>query len=507
MLDCIVIGAGPCGIVATKELLEQGIDNILCLEQSEKLGGVFSKAYDNLRLTSSATFSMFSDFWIGDNSVNKFWSKEEVLKYWNAYSEHFKVNQYIRYGNKVIKIENIENELGGEKSWKVHLESGKFLTCHRVALATGNNSIPGFPSWKKELTNVVYSHSTTYKNASSYKGKRVLVVGGGESGSDIALEISKVAEKCWISLRNSTGWVVPRKRGDVATDNSTHRGIWNLPLNHGIVLSKRLIKREEDKNDPVFNVVADLNKLVVSTYGVRGVYGTKSLGLAKAIANHNCELVREVISVKDGGVTINTSDGKILEGIDEIVFCTGYVNEIPILPEEFKKCDPRSLYKHMINPALSDRLFWLGWARPGFGSHFPIMEMQARLLALIVSGKHTLPSPVKMEQISSIDRAESLNRFEHNAYRERSLVDYHYFMDDLANVIGCEPPLTKYFFRNPKLWVKLVFGPTQATQFRLKGPGKKIEKAHEILRKLPDVRFNKIIKEGILGRIQYSLKK
>jgi len=112
-----------------------------------------------------------------------------------------------------------------------------------------------------------------------------------------------------------------------------------------------------------------------------------------------------------------------------------------------------------------------------------------------------------MEQISSIDRAESLNRFEHNAYRERSLVDYHYFMDDLANVIGCEPPLTKYFFRNPKLWVKLVFGPTQATQFRLKGPGKKIEKSHEILRKLPDVRFNKIIKEGILGRIKYSLKK
>ncbi|WP_297707505.1 NAD(P)-binding protein, partial [uncultured Eudoraea sp.] len=66
MYSCIVIGAGPGGIVAVKELLEKGIKDVLCLEQSDTLGGVFANGYDNLILTSSVTFSMFSDYWVGE---------------------------------------------------------------------------------------------------------------------------------------------------------------------------------------------------------------------------------------------------------------------------------------------------------------------------------------------------------------------------------------------------------------------------------------------------------
>lgn len=63
MIECIVVGAGPGGIVCTKELLEHGISDTLCLEQSDRIGGTFAAGYDNLLLTSSAVFSMFSDFW------------------------------------------------------------------------------------------------------------------------------------------------------------------------------------------------------------------------------------------------------------------------------------------------------------------------------------------------------------------------------------------------------------------------------------------------------------
>ena len=51
MLDCIVIGAGPGGIVTTKELLEQGVKNVLCLEKTKDMGGVFVNAYDELEMT------------------------------------------------------------------------------------------------------------------------------------------------------------------------------------------------------------------------------------------------------------------------------------------------------------------------------------------------------------------------------------------------------------------------------------------------------------------------
>ncbi len=508
MYDCILIGAGPAGIVAVKELIEQGITNILCLEQTSKLGGTFSQSYDNLTLTSSTTFSMFSDYWIGDDAVNKFWTKKEAVNYWTSYAKNFKVDQYIEYNSQVTKVESIEKEgTLGKNGWKISLESEKCFLSKRVVLAIGNNRVPKFPNWKSKLQNIDYSHSKSYKNALPYKGKRVLVVGGGESGSDVAFEVSKVADKCWVSLRNSTGWVVPRRRGNVASDNSTHRGIWNLPLSHGTILSKRLIKREQNQNKPVFDAVVKLNSLVNSKYGIRGTYGTKTLALPKAIANHGCEIVREIIEIEQQGKKLHTSDGKVLENIDSIIFCTGFQNNtIEILPEQLRQTDPRYLYKHMIHPTIGDRFIWFGAARPGFGSQFPVMEMQARFLGLILSKKHKLPTSSEMERIASIDRAANLERFQENAYRIRSLVDYHQYIDDLASVIGCTPPLTKYFFQKPKLWIKLVFGPTQSTQFRLRGPGKKSKEAMEIINKLPKIYLNKVIREGIKGRIRYSLK-
>jgi len=234
MLDCIIIGAGPTGIVALKELLECGITNVLCLEKTQKIGGTFSNTYDNLKLTSSTTFSMFSDFWIGDDALNKFWKKDEAVNYWTRYAEDFNIIPYINFGKKVEKIEKVKGVENEEDGWKICLDSENFYTCKRLILAIGNNRIPKYPDWKSKLKNIDYFHSYSYKNADSLKGKRVLVVGGGESGSDVALEVSKVAQKCWVSLRRSTGWIVPRKRGEFASDNSTHRGIWNLPISHGI---------------------------------------------------------------------------------------------------------------------------------------------------------------------------------------------------------------------------------------------------------------------------------
>ena len=248
MYNCVVIGAGPGGIVAVKELLEKGIKNVLCLEQSDTLGGVFSKGYDNLILTSSVTFSMFSDFWVGEGMDHHFWSKDEAVSYWNSYAGQFGVKEHIRYSSKVAEVVSIE-----EDHWQIRLVSGELIETKRLILAIGNNNVPKYPEWQKELIKVSYSHSRDYKNAGDFKDKRVLVVGGGESGSDVAFEISQVAKECWVSLRESTGWVVPRKRGGHAADVSTHRGIWDLPREYGKLLSPFVLKLERGRKDPVFD--------------------------------------------------------------------------------------------------------------------------------------------------------------------------------------------------------------------------------------------------------------
>lgn len=501
MNSCIVIGAGPGGIVATKELLEQGYDDVICFEKSNRLGGVFANTYDNLLLTSSVTFSMFSDFWVGDGKSHDFWTKDDALVYWESYASHYRVSERIQFDAEVEQVKSINDD-----SWEVILASGKTYKCKHLILAIGNNNIPKYPEWQKQVINISYSHSKNYKNSNGFEGKRVLVVGGGESGSDVAYEISKVAKECWVSLRETTGWIVPRKRGDHAADVSTHRGIWDLPRDYGAILSPFVLKLERGRKDPVFDALADLNEKVSSKYGIWGIFGTKTLALPKAIAYHGCKVVGDIITVQDGGRKLITADGITLENIDVIVFSTGYVNEIKFMPDGLQACDPRMLYKHVFHPKLKDRLAWIGWARPAFGSQFPIMEMQSRYMASIFKGDMNLPSNESMSVEIKSDKDYYYNQFEGNAKRIRSLVDYHYYMNTLSKMIGCFPPLTKYFFTRPKLWFHLMYGPTQATQFRLNGPGSKPKLAKEIIFKLPISTYNHIVKAGLRGRVRYVFK-
>lgn len=501
MFDCVVIGAGPGGLVATKELLEQGISNIVCLEKMDHIGGIFTHAYDSLKLTSSCTYSMFSDFWMGDGKTQDFWTKAEAVDYWQNYAEHFGVLARIHFQSEVNQVTLADNHI-----WKIRLQSGEELCSQRIVLAIGNNTVPHYPSWVEKLTHTPFIHSSEFRNADGFAGKNVLIVGGGESGSDIALEISRVAKNCWISLRNSAGWILPRKRGIYAADIATHRGLYGLPRNFGVPLSKLILLHERSQNDPIHNTVIKLNEMVQSKNKIWGIYGTKNFSLPHAIVDYGCTLVDEIVKVKDDGKNLVTASHQILKEVDYVIFGTGYRNHIDFLPDPLQDTDPRSLYKHMFHPQFQDKIAWIGWARPSYGSQFPIMEMQARYFSLICNQQKTLPDLAHMGQVISEDQTTYLNQFEHHAVRIRSLVDYHIYMDSMAKLIGCRPPLWQYFFLHPRIWLRLVYGATQATQFRLRGPGQKKVLAQEIIMRLPVSPFNHVVKAGIRGRFIYMLK-
>lgn len=501
MLDCIVVGAGPGGLVTTKELIEQGIHKLVCLEKTGDIGGIFTGSYDNLRLTSSCTYSMFSDFWIGDGNQHEFWNKEEAVNYWKQYAKHFGVLDKIRFNSEVVSLSMHENE-----TWEVELKSTEKLFSKRLALAVGNNSIPSYPDWKCQLTGVEVFHSKEYRNSNSFIGRNVLVVGGGESGSDIALEVASVARQCWISLRSSAGWILPRKRGSYAADIATHRGLYGLPREYGSTLSQLIIQRELNYKDPVHDTVVELNKNVKARNGVWGIYGTKTIALPQAIVHHGCQVIGDILEVKHEGRVLIAEGNEVLQDVEAVIFCTGYRNDVSFLPDELKMTDPRCLYKHMFNTNFKDKIVWIGWARPNYGSQFPLMELQARFFALICTGQKSLPSVEKMVLETSIDREQYLKQFEHSAKRIRSLVDYYVYMDSVADLIGCKPPLWKYFFFHPRLWLRMVYGATQSTQFRLKGPGQKKELAQKLIMKLPVSPFNHVVKAGLRGRFTYILK-
>lgn len=500
MRSCIVIGAGPGGIVCTKELVEQGLDDVLCLEQSGSLGGTFATTYDNLRLTSSATFSMFSDFPVGEGEENYFWTKDEAVDYWTRYADHYGVTERVRFDTRVKSVRR------EDEGWVVEAEDGETFRSRRLALAVGNNSVRRFPDWKAELSEIATSHSQDYRNADRFAGKRVLVVGGGESASDVALEIARVADQAWVSLRSSAGWVVGRFGGPYASDHSTHRGLWGLPRRYGDNVSRRVREVVTEGGSALGAAAIQLNDMVESERGIWGIYGTKTMALPEAIANHGCQVVGEIVDVHDAERRLVDSKGVELEGVDEVVFCTGFTNRIDFMPEELQSCDPRTLFKHVFHPDLDDSLAWIGWARPGFGSQFPIMELQARYFALVASGQKALPSKTERTKQSTEDEAAYVDQFAGTAKTIRSLVDYHRYMDDLASLIGCRPPFLRYLLTRPRLWIKIVYGPTQATQFRLVGPGRKTDLALEILEDIPVSPFNYLVVEGVLGRLRQAVE-
>ena len=499
--DCIVIGAGPGGLVATKELIENGMTNVLCIDRATGIGGVFIDTYDGLQLTSSVFYSMFSDF-VGESlGGDQFWTKEKMVEYWEQYAAHFGVRERVRLGTTVTGVSD------DGQQWTVAIEGDDALTCDRLVVATGANQTPSYPEWADQLTSVDVEHSKTYRNGDKYAGRNVVMVGGGESGSDVALQVSEVAENAWISLRGTAGWITPRLRGGRATDISTHRGIWTLPRTYGAWLSNR-IRTFDTGTGEAYNVVAaDLNGTITAKNGIWGTYGTKTFALPQAVVDHGCEIVDEIVEVRDGGRTLVTAKGTILDDVDAVVFSTGFNTAQPFLPDEIADIDSRSLFKHMFHADYGDRIAWVGRARPGFGSQFPIMEMQARYFALLATGKATLPNPTERNRSAADDAARYIEQFEHNAERIRALVDYFVYMDAMADLIGCTPPFARYLVTKPDLWRRMVYGPNQATQFRLAGPGAKKREAETILAQMPTISYNHIAKAGMRARATNALPK
>lgn len=476
-----------------KELAEAGVAPILCVDRGDRVGGLYRGGYDGLFLTSSAAFSMFSDFPPPDGRHSAFWTKAEVMDYWDRYATKFGLHRLIRFG---VSVNAAERQPDG--GWRLDC-AGQTVTCDHLVVASGNNVHPVAPDWAAAADQVEVVHSANYRDPARFQGKSVVIVGGGESASDMTLEIAQVAARTWVSLRRGPGWVVPRLRGTLAADISTHRGFWSLPYTCGGRVSARLIAADlrRGRTSPVLAEVARLNAKVASPYGIRGIFGTKSLGLPTAIVEHGTEVVGAVTEVLDGGRTLLTSDGQRIGGVDAILLATGYSSHVAFLPEALRAVNPRSLYKNMIHPELGAALVMIGFARPTFGSQFPVMEMQARLAARLISGAQALPSRARMAAVAAQDMAAQADQFGPTGDRVRGLVCYARYMETMARILGCRPRLWRLALTDPRLWMHVVYGPMQATQYRLHGPGRKPLEARRILMALPLSPFNHIVKAGL----------
>ncbi|KAK8102223.1 hypothetical protein PG984_015369 [Apiospora sp. TS-2023a] len=191
-VNIAVIGTGPAGLTALKTLREEGF-NAIAFERRDRIGGLWSYS-GNPAFTSvingtvcniSKFVTGFSDFPLPRDSPT-YSTGQQVGEYFHSYAVHFKLLEHVRFQTTVKKV--LRNS--ADDGWDVHItdtDGNRILPFHKVVFGSGNESIPSWPSLPgRDKFKGIVIHGQAYKSPEQFIDKRVLVVGMGNTGADIA---------------------------------------------------------------------------------------------------------------------------------------------------------------------------------------------------------------------------------------------------------------------------------------------------------------------------------
>jgi putative flavoprotein involved in K+ transport len=172
----VVIGAGPAGLASAAMLARAGA-RVVVLERGG-IAAAWTTRYDCLHLHTIRWLSSLPGYRI-PRAFGKWPSRDAVVEYLRRYSSRYALE--VRTG---IEVRLIERDGAG---WAVRTSGGSILA-ERVVIATGNNNLAFVPSWPGAFTGSIV-HSSEYRDPEPYQGRTVLVVGGGNSGAEIAVDL------------------------------------------------------------------------------------------------------------------------------------------------------------------------------------------------------------------------------------------------------------------------------------------------------------------------------
>jgi putative flavoprotein involved in K+ transport len=190
--EAIIVGAGPAGLAAGAMLDARGVKTLL-LERSSRVGDSWRQHYDRLHLHTIRGLSGLPGFPI-PRAEGRWVSRDGVARYLEAYARNHDLR--IRLGTEVERIDRVDG------AWAVRTTDG-LAEASIVVVATGYNRFPRIPRWpgRNGFTGTLI-HSSEYVNAAPYRGRDVLIVGTGNSGAEIAIDLVEgTARRVWISVR------------------------------------------------------------------------------------------------------------------------------------------------------------------------------------------------------------------------------------------------------------------------------------------------------------------
>ncbi len=368
-----MIGAGSSGLAAVKNLREHGFA-VDCYERETGIGGGWnfrhdrSPVYASTHLISSKPLTEFPDFPMPDDWPD-YPHHSALLSYFERYTDHFGLREHVWFGTEVTSVEPIEND-----RWKVtvrpaHGGSERTLSYAAVVVANGHNwhpRVPSFPGIEEFRGKVM--HASSYQDSASLRGKRVLVIGAGNTGCDIAVEAAQQAAACWHSTRRGY-WYAPKyvfgKPADQVNDRVLALG---LPLRLRQWLFHRTLRL----------TVGDLTR-----FGMRKpdhkVYESHPIVNSQLVYYVGHGAIKPVGDVaRFGSRTVEFDDGTVAEP-DLVILATGYAPRFEFLAPDLLGANPPQLWLHMF-AASYPTLAIAGLIQPDSGQ-FPLVHWQTQAIA------------------------------------------------------------------------------------------------------------------------------
>jgi len=362
-----VIGAGPAGLAVARALSERGIEYVH-LERHSRIGGLWdidnpgTPLYESAHFISSRTVSGFSGFPMPEDYPD-YPRHDQVLAYLRAFSDAYGLTERIRFGSVVEAVQRRGD------FWQVRLEDGTTNVHSQVIVCTGSQWHPFTPDVPGNYTGEI-RHSLEYRSPSEFEGKRVLVVGGGNSGCDIACDAARSATRAVISLRRGY-WFIPKHVFGLPSDIVGGKGAFlPKPLERAILQPVlRLLT-----GDPTRLGLQEPDHRLFETHPVVNSMLQHHLQHGDVVARPGIRRAHDL--------TVEFTDGTA-EEFDLILMATGYRHRVPVAQEYFGDEQHPELYLNCCSREHTG-LFAVGFIETNSGAYH-LFDRQAHLLAAFIA--------------------------------------------------------------------------------------------------------------------------
>ncbi|MGP4009822.1 flavin-containing monooxygenase [Streptomyces sp. 4N124] len=347
-----IIGGGPGGLAAAYALRARGIRAVV-LEKSDRVGASWRRHYDRLHLHTTRRLSGLPGLPM-PRRFGRWVSRDNVVRYLEKYAEHHELE--IVTSVEVSRVDRAPDGSG----WLLHATGGRELTGAAVIVATGYNHTPHLPDWPgRDSYTGDLLHASDYRNAEPYAGRDVLVVGVGNTGAEIAVDLAEGgASRVRLSVRTAPHIV----RRSTAGWAAQYTGVLCRRLPVGLVdrLARPLAKvsvpdlSEHGLSRPDTGLYSRVNE---------GSIPVQDVGLIDAVRKGAVEVVAAVDGFEDGKVVLTDGDRV---GPDAVIAATGYARALDGLIGHLDVLDARGkpLVHGARTPQHAPGLYFTGFTNP-----------------------------------------------------------------------------------------------------------------------------------------------